>query len=296
MAASIRTRTRNLSPYLYLAPSMLVICLILLYPIAYSVILSFFKLDLMSGVQQPRFTGISNYLSLFEDRSFWRSALLTIIYTCAMAGGSFLCGLIAALVLDQNFRGRGVARTMAILPWAISPAVACIIWVWMLDYDFGVINYLLTALRILPQRVAWLSAGIPALFSVSIVTIWKFTPISAVVLLAGLQTIPPELYESGRIDGANLFQLFRHVTLPGIKPVSAILFNLLVLWGFRRFEIIFIMTGGGPAGATETLIINTYQEAFRFFDMGRASAIGTFTLLIAMTFSVIYLKMLFRED
>ncbi len=275
---------------------MLVICLILLYPIAYSVILSFFKLDLMSGVQQPRFTGISNYLSLFEDRSFWRSALLTIIYTCAMAGGSFLCGLIAALVLDQNFRGRGVARTMAILPWAISPAVACIIWVWMLDYDFGVINYLLTALRILPQRVAWLSAGIPALFSVSIVTIWKFTPISAVVLLAGLQTIPPELYESGRIDGANLFQLFRHVTLPGIKPVSAILFNLLVLWGFRRFEIIFIMTGGGPAGATETLIINTYQEAFRFFDMGRASAIGTFTLLIAMTFSVIYLKMLFRED
>ncbi len=286
----------KLSPYLFLAPSLLVIFLILIYPIGRSIYLSFFDLNLMRSMDVMHFVGFDNFVRLFKEPYFWQSFWITVVYTVGMAVGSFIFGLVGALILNLKFKGRSTARVLIMLPWAISPVVASLIWVWMLDKDFGVVNYILLEANVISDKVGWLITDGGALFSVIIVTIWKFAPIATVMLLAALQSIPNHLYEVARLDGASSYHQFRYITLPSIKPVSAILFNLLILWGFRRFEYIFLMTGGGPAKATETMVIKTYLEAFRNWDVGYASAIGTFTLAVALLFSVVYLKMTFRSQ
>lgn len=287
---------RSSFPYLLMAPSMAAIAIIILYPIGRAIYTSFHFVDLMRPLENQRFVGFDQYRYMFSEPAFWRSLWITLVYTAGMAVGTFLFGLAGALLLNVDFRGRGFARTIIVMPWAISPAVASLTWTWMLDRDFGVVNYILVEAGLVSERVSWLSNGTTALLAVTVVTIWKFTPIAVVMLLAALQTVPEQLYEAARLDGATRVQLLRYVTLPGISPVSILLFNLLVLWGFRRFEFIFIMTQGGPAGATETLIIKTYQEAFRYWDIGYASAIGTFTLVIALLFSIGYLAMMSRRE
>lgn len=287
---------RVLTPYAYLAPAMIAIGVLILYPIGRAIYLSFHALDLMRPMEGIRFVGLQHFVRMANDAAFWRSLWITLIYTAAMAVGAFGLGLVMALLLNLKFRFRVFARVLVVLPWAISPAVASLIWLWMLDQDFGVVNYVLIQLGVVSTKVGWLTGGVAALTSVTLVTIWKFTPIATVMLLAALQTIPRDLYEAARIDGARTLQQFAYVTLPAIKPVSALLFCLLVLWGFRRFEFIFIMTQGGPAGATETLIVKTYQEAFRYWDIGYASALGTFSLAIALLFSLGYLRLIFRQE
>ncbi|MCA1648440.1 MAG: sugar ABC transporter permease [Chloroflexi bacterium] len=212
-----------------------------------------------------------------------------------MVTASFLIGLGTALLLNNRFRGRAVLRTIAIIPWPIPEVVAVMIWAWMFSADFGVINYFVSLVVPGSGKVGWLSDPNFALPAVSMVTIWKQFPLATVMILAGLQHIPVDHYEAAAVDGANAGQRFRYITLPGLRHVNLVLVLLLVLYTFKRVTIIFVMTGGGPGRATETLPIQTYLQSFQFFDMGYASAIGTLMLTVAMSFTLLYLALTRRD-
>jgi len=190
-----------------------------------------------------------------------------------------------------------VARALFILPWAIPYVAAGLIWGWLLDYEFGVLNYLIQSIGLVERKVDFLLACPEALVSLTGVSIWKLFPLGTVMFLAGLQTIPGEHYEAAKVDGAGPIQCFWHITLPGLRNVSIMLTLLITIWTFgRAFTIIFLLTEGGPAGCTENIVIRSYLEAFKFFHLGTASAIGVIVLLISLAFSLAYLAFAYRNE
>jgi multiple sugar transport system permease protein len=277
-------------------PMLLIFGLTLLYPIVTGIKLSFFNTKLLMPVNASKFLGLRNYLKMFSNSQFWQSLWITVIYTIGVVVLTYLIGLITALILNPDFRGRSLARILVILPWAVPEVAAVLIWRWVLDYQYGVLNYCGRMLGLLKANLGWLTDPNLALLSVVIVTIWKQFPLATLMLLAGLQTISIELYEAARMDGANRMQEFMHITLPGLKPVNIVLTLLVTLYSFKRVTLIFVMTGGGPSCATETLSIKTYLEAFRNFNIGYGSAIGTVMLLIMVVFSLLYFWAVSHSD
>lgn len=286
-------------PFLLILPALLVLAAVLFYPIALAIYSSFFDIGMMN-LNKQTFIGLDNYATMVRTPAFWASARVTLIYTAGVVIGAYAVGLGAALLLNKPFRGRTIARTMIIIPWAIPNVVTVMIWNWMLDANYGVINYLLTVFHIIDTNLQWRALPHLAQISVIGVTVWTTFPVALVMLLAGLQAIPRDLYEAASVDGANAWQRFRHITWPGLAPVNIVLILMLTLLAFTRVvTIIYLMTAGGPAGATETLPIQTYLQAFKFFRMGYASAIGTIVLVIAVIFSLVYLRMtsrLYKQD
>ncbi len=288
-------RRLNVLPYLLVLPSVMVIGLLLVYPIGRAVWLSLYDLDLLRPARGAVFVGLGNYADMLGRSQFWRACWATLIYTAGTVVGSYVIGLASALLVNQRFYGRAVARSILIVPWAVPYVVVTLIWSWMLEPEFGVVNFLLTHTHLLSHKVQWLTHPSIAMLSVLIVTVWSQYPFATVMLLAGLQTIPRELYEAAAIDGGGSLSRFWHITRPGLAPVALVVNLLLVIWSFRRFTIIFVMTGGGPARSTETIVIQTYLEAFRNFSMGYAAALGVMTLLVSLVFSACYLLVQHRQ-
>jgi len=281
-------------PTLLVLPALLVLAVVLLYPIVVGIRLSLFDVAFVAG-DSDRFVGLDNYARMLRNGQFWQAFRVTVIYTTVVVTASFLIGLGTALLLNVRFRGRAVLRTIAIIPWPIPEVVAVMIWAWMFSADFGVINYFVSLVAPGVGKIAWLSDPSLALPAVSMVTIWKQFPLATVMILAGLQHIPLDHYEAAAVDGANARQRFRYITWPGLRHVNLVLVLLLVLYTFKRVTIIFVMTGGGPGRATETLPIQTYLQSFQFFDMGYASAIGALMLTVAMSFTLVYLALTRRD-
>ena len=274
---------------LLVLPALLVLGFVLFYPIGLAIYSGFFDIGMMN-LNNQRFVGWDNYRKMAETPAFWASLRVTVVYTIGVVAGAYLTGLGGALLLNKAFRGRALARTLIIIPWAIPQVVTVMIWNWMLDANYGVINYFLQTLHLIENNLQWRAMPDLALISVVGVTIWSTYPVSLVMLLAGLQSIPRDLYEAAAVDGSNAWQRFWHITWPGLFPVNIVLILLLSLTAFTRVvTIIYLMTAGGPAGATETLPIQTYLQAFKFFRMGYASAVGTVVLGIAVAFSIVYL-------
>lgn len=286
-------------PFFLILPALLVLAAVLFYPIALAIYSSFFDIGMMNLSKQT-FVGLDNYMTMVRTPAFWASARVTLIYTAGVVVGAYAVGLGAAMLLNKPFRGRAIARTMIIIPWAIPNVVTVMIWNWMLDANYGVVNYLLSVFHLIDTNLQWRAMPQLAQISVIGVTVWTTFPVALVMLLAGLQAIPRDLYEAASVDGANAWQRFRHITWPGLAPVNIVLILMLTLLAFTRVvTIIYLMTAGGPAGATETLPIQTYLQAFKFFRMGYASAIGTIVLIIAVIFSLVYLRMtsrLYKQD
>jgi multiple sugar transport system permease protein len=284
---------------LLVLPALLVLGFVLFYPIGLAVYSGFFDIGMMNLGKQE-FVGWDNYRKMLNTPAFWSSARVTVVYTIGVVAGAYLVGLANALLLNRAFRFRALARTLIIIPWAVPHVVTVLIWNWMLDANYGVINYFLQTLHLIESNLQWRAMPDLALISVIGVTIWSVYPVSLVMLLAGLQSIPRDLYEAAAVDGSNAWQRFWHITWPGLAPVNTVLILLLSLMAFTRVvTIIYLMTAGGPAGATETLPIQTYLQAFKFFRMGYASAIGTVVLAIAVIFSLVYLRVtsrLYRQD
>jgi len=182
-----------------------------------------------------------------------------------------------------------------ISPWPVPYVVTCLVWIWMYDLRFGVVNDILLRLGFITEKVGWLADPAFAMFSVLVTTVWKEFPFATIMILAGLQNIPQEQYDQARVDGANLIQIFRNVVLPGLRSVTVIVLLLLIIWIFKRFTFIYIMTGGGPSRSTETLIIRTYNEAFDFLEFGKASALGVVMLIVVFIFTLIYLSVQERK-
>ena len=286
----------RLLPYLLLFPVLLTVGAVLLYPIAKNIWLSFHLLDYVRPQRGQRFVGLENYRELLVARDFWLGMGNTVVYTLGTVVGSFAIGLATALLLNERFPGRWLARTLTVLPWAIPYVAAVLIWTWIMDAEYGVLNYLLVKSGLVARKVPWLADPAYAMPAVLIVTIWKQFPFATVMLLAGLQTIPHTLYEAAHIDGAGRWHRFLQITLPGLRSVTAVVLILLTIWAFRRFTIIYVMTGGGPARATETLPIQTYLQAFRYYNMGTAASLGTISLLISMAVTLLYLWSLPRGE
>jgi len=238
---------------------------------------------------------LRNYEDMFANPVFWSSLRITLAYVFWGTLGSFGIGLFTALLLNQPFRGRFLARILVVLPWPIPGVVAATAFTWMFNTSFGVINYILLQVGVIASPVAWFTQSGPALMAVLAATIWKGYPFFTITLLAGMQSIPKELYEAARVDGATAPQQFRHITVPALRSVMGIALVISTLWMFRVFDIIYVMTGGGPSRSTETLAIQIYREAFQYFEMGYAAAVGMVTLALSIVATLIYLRVTSRS-
>jgi multiple sugar transport system permease protein len=277
-----RPSRRHWLGYLLLAPAVLLIGLIILYPLIVSVDLSFQNVAI-ARLDQPRrpFT-TANYERLFTSPDFWNAGWVTLKLVVIVSAFCFLLGLGTALLVNNRFRGRSLARLLVALPWAVPEVIAVVIFAWMFDSSFGLMNWIFIRLGLVDTTVNWFSSPVAAFFVVCVTMIWKGYPFVSIMMLAGLQSIPEDFYHAARVDGANAWQRLVNITLPSLMPVLGVTLVLVMLWVFRDFSIIYILTGGGPLKATQTLSIMTYEQAFGFFKMGYASAVGVVTLVICV--------------
>jgi len=268
---------------------------IFLYPVGMTLGLSFFSLALVEPLSKARFVGLNNFTSLLRDSLFWNSVKTTILYTAVSVSGVFFLGLLMALIANVKFKGRILARALLIVPWTLPPVAFCMIWYWMLDFNFGIINQVLLNWHLITAPIRWLFSPSPALATNCLVTIWFVSPLAMLVFLAGLQTVPLELYEAADMDGAGILAKFVYITWPGIKSSRDLLLVLLTIWIFRAFVIIFLLTSGGPGRTTETLIVKTYMEGFKFFRLGLASAVATVVMGILGVTVVLYVRIMTKQ-
>jgi len=284
---------KNALPYTLVVPMTVMMLIVIIYPIFKTIGMSFFKNYLAQPGSNP-FVGITNYVKLFGDKNFINSISVTIRYVVITVLVRFVLGLLIALLLNENVKGQGIARSLIIIPWAMPVVVVCLVFVQMFDFQYGIINYVFTTIGIIKEPIKWMSDKDLALPVAMFVNIWKGTPWAAIMLLAGLQGIRKELYESAQIDGAGTFQKFWYVTLPTLKPISLTVSLLLVIWTIKDFSIVYVLNKGGPAHATEHMTIYIYHKAFEGLRMGIASAAGVAMLTVTMIFTIVYLRLLDR--
>ena len=287
----------DLFPYVLFLPALLAIGAILFYPVLQAIVISLrsYYLPNVATAGTP-FCGLANYRAISEAPEFWHALLFNGIYTVGSVAGLYAVSLGVALLLNDEFRGRGLFRGLAIVPWAVPYVVAALTWIWIFDIQFGVLNSVLLRIGVIEKAIPWLLSPHWAKFSVILSTIWKQFPFAAIMLLAGLQSIPRSLYEAAGVDGAGPLDRFRFVTIPGLHNVSLLVILLSGIQVFKLFTVIYLLTGGGPGRATETLVVQTYLEAFSTFDMGRASTIGVVTLVLTLIFSVVLIRLGYREE
>ena len=276
--------------YLLLAPAVVMIALLIVYPLVVSIDLSFQNVGI-ARLDQPRkpFT-LDNYERLFTSPDFWMAAWVTLKLVVVVTGFCFILGLGTALLVNQQFRGQAFARLLIALPWAVPEVIATVIFAWIFDSSFGLANWLLLKAGLISQTVNWFSSTEGAFAAVCITMIWKGYPFVSIMALAGLQSIPDDFYNAAKVDGASAWQRLLNITLPSLMPVIAVTMVLVMLWVFRDFSIIYVLTGGGPIKATQTLAIMTYEQAFGFFKMGYASAIGIVTLVVCVIASKLMMR------
>lgn len=269
------------TPYIFLAPAAAYILLFQLVPLGQEVWLSFTRTTLLNPTASV-WVGLANYLSVFADPDFRQTLLTTAIYVIACVVGAVGLGLLVALLLNGRFPGRAVARSLVTVPWAAPGIAVALIATWMLNPQYGILTKLLRAIGIDPGPSGVLDNSHMALTAILITTIWQLVPFVAVVLLSAMQSVPQELVEAASVDGAGRWTVFRVVTWQVLKPTIGLLVVLMTIWSLRRFELIWLMTRGGPLGSTRTLVIDLYSQAFESKQLGTAAAIGMVGIVIAL--------------
>ncbi|OPZ88430.1 MAG: Trehalose transport system permease protein SugA [Firmicutes bacterium ADurb.Bin419] len=275
-------------PYLLVLPMFITVFILTIYPSIYSILISFQKFQ--EGVKNPTFTGLTNYINLLASSTFWNSLFVTVKYTLGAVFFEFILGFIIALLLNKIVHFRTLFRTLLILPLAVMPTISALTWRMIYNPTYGVLNGLLNYFGF--SGSTWHTGANSALLSVIMVDVWQWTPFLMLILFAGLQMLPKEVYEAAAIDGANSWVGFWKITFPLIMPVASIGLSFRVLDAFRSFDIIFVLTKGGPGRATESLVIKTFIEAFYNYDLGEAAALSVFMLVVATIAARILLKRL----
>ena len=269
---------------------MLIFIVIKFYPVFYNIFLSFTNYDLFSPLE---FTGLKSYQEIFTQETTLKAIRNTILYTIGTVPLGTALSLVIAYLLNQQIRGRVFFRTMYYLPVITSVVVYSLVWRLILNPQFGLLNYLLSFIGIPPQQ--WLGDPRLALPSIIFITIWVELGKNMVIFLAGLQTIPPELYESASLDGAKGWQSFVYVTVPMLRPVILFVVVTYCIFIFRNFGIIFMLTEGGPALTTNTLVWEIYQNAFGYLRIGKAAAISVVLLVIILIITAVNFRLLSEE-
>jgi multiple sugar transport system permease protein len=278
--------------YLFVTPIAVAVLSLVAYPFCYAVYLS--MTHKLVGLP-PVFVGLENYIRLYEDGFFRRAVYNSFLFTFGSVGFKLVFGMLMALVLMSKIRWRSFWTGVLLIPWVAPTVVSALNFLWIFDGSLGVLNYLLVKVfRVLPQGVGWLSEPGTAMASVIAVNVWRGFPFFGISFLAGMKAIPGELYEAAAVDGATAVGRFRHVTLPGIRNIVIIVMLLSTIWTFNDFAIIYILTKGGPGGATQVLPVLTYEIAFGAQRLGEAIAVALY-LLPALALTIVVLARYMRK-
>lgn len=285
-------KQEKITAWVMLFPALFILGLVFIYPIARAFWLSWFTENL--GTQlQPVFAGLGNYQRMLGDGRFWQSLSNTSIFTVGSVICELLLGLGVALILNKSFFGRGVVRTIAIIPWALPTAIMGLAWAWIFNDQYGVVNDILLRLGLIETGINWLGTPTLAMITLIVADVWKTTPFISIILLAGLQSISEDLYEAHKMDGANSWQSFCQITLPLLMPQILIALLFRFAQSFGVFDLVQVMTGGGPGGSTETVSIYIYSTVMRYLDFGYGAALVVVTfllLVIAVAITSLLLK------
>lgn len=285
---------RRMEPVLFISPAFIVIAIILIYPLGYSLWLSFHEWTLRGFRQGIPFVGLQNYRDLFNNPDFINSLRITATFVILAVGIEFVLGMGLALLLNHDLRGKNIIRALILLPMMCTNVVIGLTWRLLLNYEFGLVNYYLGVLGIGP--VEWLSKPAMALPAVILVDVWNTTSFVALLLLAGLQALPDEPFEAARIDGASAWQSFVTITLPLLRQTILVVLLWRMIDTFRIFDVIYLLTAGGPARATETVSIYVYRYGFQSFNLGYASAASYIMILIMLVIAAVLARMIGRIE
>jgi multiple sugar transport system permease protein len=278
--------------YLIFAPALLVVLFLTIYPMSTIFYDSFFRYDFITGARE--FIGLQNYTRIIGEELFRRSFINTLVFTISASFLEVFLGVLLAFLLYGKFKGKRIASLIIIFPMIISTMVICAVWQTFFHYEIGLFNYILTRLGLEP--VGWLIDKNTALSSIILVDIWQWTPFAYLIIQAGMGSIPEELFEAARIDGARGNQIAFKITLPILSGQILLVLMLRTLDTFRLFDKVYALTGGGPANSTQTLSFFIYREGFSFFNFGRASAASVITLFFVAFLALFYVRKLLRED
>lgn len=275
--------------YGFITPAVLVLLLMILYPMLYGIGISFFDTNL---VNKWNFVGLKYYIRLFQDRNFGHSILMTLIFTFGTVFGRTVLGILFATILvDERLPYRPLFRSIIVLPWFFPDVVIGLLWKWLYNANYGLINHILFQLKIIQAPVEWLSSSSTAMGAVILVSIWKGFPFMVVMIMAALQTIPKDLYEASEIDGCGKWGKFIHVTLPGIGPVLSTTILLESMWSFKHFTLIWNLTYGGPVNATNVVSIDIYKTGFQYMRFGESSTRAVIVFIIVIIMSLLQTKL-----
>jgi len=282
-----KARWKSLSAYLWLLPALIIVGLFTTYPIIHALDLAVHR-NILTRPNQHPFVGIENFVDVLSNPALHRSLVATAEFTLLSVIGTAIFGILVAMLLNQPFAGAKILQALILIPWAVPPVMAGIIWRWMFAGNVGIINGALYSLGLIDSYYSFFGGPITATLAVLVARLWKDIPIAAILSLAAFQVIPPELYDAAKIDGAGIWSRFRYVTFPFLRPTLTVILILETLISFVTFDLIFAMTGGGPADATTFIAWYTYNEIFTNLNLGRgaalAFAIALLTLVLAMAY------------
>lgn len=279
---------------LLIGPTVLVFCAVIVYPLVSAIYLSLFSI--YTPTLEGEWVGLANYKELLSKGEFWSSLWTNIIWTVGTLTLQIVFGVGMALVLHQNLIFRSLARSLILFPYFVSTVVAVLVWRWLFNDLYGILNHFVMLSGASDMPVDWLGSMPNALLSVILVGAWKYFPFVVIATLARLQTIPDQLYEAAKIDGAGPIARFFDVTLPQLRDVLVVIIMLRAIWDFKEFDLIFLLTGGGPVTSTQTLPLLVYKEAFALNQMGMASAYAVVMMAIMLVFMILYIRRTREEE
>lgn len=276
----------------FLSIGALATLILIVGPALYAISLSFYEQQSLTS--EPVWVGFANYARVLASGEFWNALWNGFVYAMAAIVLQVVLGIGFALMLHQPFYGRSLLRGLAFLPYLLPTVVAVLTFKWMIDGSLGIVTIVMDTLGLPP--IYWFETETAAMISVILVSVWLWTPFVTTTFLAGLQTVPVQLYEAARVDGAGPVRRFFHVTLPALRPILIVIILLRGIWMFNKFDIIWLTTGGGPLGATEHLPVLAYRQAFTLFDLGSGAAIATLSFLALMVIVTLYFWLFPMDD
>ncbi len=283
---------KNKLAYYFILPAIIAIALLTIYPVIYTLILSFYNYNIIFA-HLKKFVGFGNYIELLSNPFFWQVMGNSVFFTVFCITVIVVLGFIVALVLNQKFIGNKFLAIVVLLPWAMPRIAATTVWKWIFNNQYGFLNYFLSSMGFSQMaQYNWFGGKISAFLSIGMVVVWKSFPFVAISYLAGFQSIPTQLFEAAEVDGANFWQKLTKITLPMLKSLTTIILILETIWVFKIFDQVYVMTEGGPAKSTYVMGIYSYMKAFGEMSMGLASAISILMFLIMLIVSILYIRKL----
>jgi multiple sugar transport system permease protein len=289
----LRTMRKEWTAYLFLAPSVLQFVVLLVFPVIFSFYISFHEWNIIEP--ETPFVGLDNYARLLGDRRVHQAIVNTIYYTVVSVPLTLFCGLLVALLLNNQIRGRGLFRAMYYLPGVTSAVAVAVVWKWIFNGDFGLINYYLIQFGLISEPIRWLTDPNLAMPAVIIVSIWGGVGGCMIIYLAGLQAIPEEIYDAARVDGASPVRTLFSITIPLLGPATFFLLITSIIGAFQQFGLPYLLTAGGPVGRTTTIAYYLYTSAFKNFEMGYAAAMSYVLFAMIFVFTLLHMRFSYRD-